>query len=79
MPRPDGITAIHFSFALRTDVHLTDMVFPGIGIAFALPPLPAGRYIIVQEASADEHTEDLDVLFGREVPVTVSEHRPSGP
>lgn len=79
VPRPDGVTAIRFTFALRTDVHLTDMVFPGIGIAFALPPLPAGRYVIVQEASAEEHTEDLDVLLGREVPFTVAERRPTGP
>lgn len=71
VPRPDGMTELRFSFALRTDVDVACDSWIEHARPFRIPKLPPGRYMLTQEAITGKDIRNLDFLLGREIPFNV--------
>ena len=69
------ITDVRFSFALRTDVDVAADSWTEQARPFELPQLPAGRYVLTQEAITGHDIRSLDFLIGREIPFSVVERQ----
>ena len=66
-----GVTRITFTFAVRTDVKVLAESWTERSTIMELTELPPGRYVLAQEANGDQHTRDVDLLLGREIPFNV--------
>lgn len=71
--RPDGVTELRFTFALRTDVDVATDSWPEHARPFRLLQLPAGRYVLTQGPITGKDIAQVDFLLGREVPFVCAE------